>query len=270
MKRLLSIFAGLALVGAIALAGAGLERAPWSGQAFFDAIGESVEPLVGSAWAAGQQARPVVRNATRTDVSGPVHDMPELPNKPSVLSEIFERPRKLLPNREGTSGPAGDDAVQESGGEPAVATVESNFEGVANVNSVLPPDTVGDIGPNHYVQMVNLSFAIFDRAGNKLHGPVKNNTLFSGFGGPCETTNSGDPIVLYDEIADRWMMSQFALPNFPSGPFYQCIAVSQTSDPLGSWYRYEFEISKDKLNDYPKFGVWPDGYYMAVNQFREW
>nr|WP_290666696.1 CHRD domain-containing protein [Ardenticatena sp.] len=150
---------------------------------------------------------------------------------------------------------------------PAIPAPNLTFEGVGNVNNVLPPDPVGDIGPNHYVEMVNIAFAIYDRSGNLLYGPANNNTLFAGFGGPCETANDGDPIVLYDHLADRWMMSQFALPNFPSGPFYQCIAVSQSGDPLGAWHRYEFLISNTKLNDYPKFGVWPDGYYMTINQF---
>jgi hypothetical protein len=221
----------------------------------------------GVAWAA-PAARPVVREATRTDTTQPLRAMPEIPPKPEILGQILEKPRKTLPNRIGSTGPSGDAAVQESGGEPATPTFGPNFEGVNNVNGVLPPDTVGDIGPNHYVQMVNLSFAVWDRAGNKLYGPVSNKTLWQGFGGPCETENDGDPIVLYDELADRWMMSQFALPNFPSGPFYQCIAVSQSPDPLGAWHRYQFAISQSKLNDYPKFGVWPDGYYMAVNQFK--
>ena len=73
--------------------------------------------------------------------------------------------------------------------------------------------------------------------------------------------------MLYDHLADRWFMSQFALPNYPSGPFYQCIAVSTSGNPMGSYNRYQFQVSATKLNDYPKFGVWPDGYYMAVNQF---
>jgi hypothetical protein len=199
--------------------------------------------------------------------------VPELPPTPAVLGEIFERPFKLLPNRQGSTPPAAatDPVLQGpiEGGEPSAPTTGANFEGVNNVNGVLPPDTVGDVGPNHYVQMVNLSFAIFSReTGEILYGPVNNNTLWQGFGGPCETTNNGDPIVLYDHLADRWMMSQFALPRFPRGPFYQCIAISKTGDPLGQWHRYEFTISQDKLNDYPKFGVWPDGYYMAVNQFK--
>ncbi len=91
------------------------------------------------------------------------------------------------------------------------------------------------------------------------------NTIWSGFGGYCQTTNHGDPIVLYDQLADRWMMSQFAVP--PSAPYYQCIAVSATSDPLGSWHRYAYAWPGNVFNDFPKFGVWPDGYYMTANQF---
>ncbi len=148
-----------------------------------------------------------------------------------------------------------------------IAAPLQNFDGVSNVNGVLPPDTNGDVGPNHYMQWVNLSFAIYSKTGALLYGPAAGNTLWSGFGGVCATSNDGDPIVQYDHLADRWMVSQFALPNYPSGPFYQCIAVSQTGDPTGAWYRYQFQISSSKMNDYPHFGVWPDGYYMTVNQF---
>lgn len=214
-------------------------------------------------------APPLVRDATRTDTSASLRRLPPISPAPVVLGQIFERPLKLLPNREGALSSAGlDPALQGPVGSAGAPVTLTSFEGVNNVNSVLPPDTVGDIGPNHYVQMVNLSFAIYDRSGNRLYGPVDNSTLWQGFGGPCETTNDGDPIVLYDHLADRWMMSQFALPNFPRGPFYQCIAVSQTADPMGAWHRYEFLISDTKLNDYPKFGLWSDGYYMTVNQFK--
>jgi subtilase family serine protease len=147
---------------------------------------------------------------------------------------------------------------------PAPAT---SFDGTANVDGVLPPDPNGAVGPNHYVQWVNLSFAIYDKSGTLLYGPAAGNTLWAGFGGPCEEGNEGDPIVLHDHLADRWFMSQLALPNFPFGPFYQCIAVSQTADPTGAYHRYAFVVSNDKLNDYPKFGVWPDAYYQTVNQF---
>jgi hypothetical protein len=140
-----------------------------------------------------------------------------------------------------------------------------NFEALDNRNGVYPPDTTGDVGPDHYVQWVNLSFAIFDKSGGLLGGPFNGNVLWAGFGGPCETTNNGDPIVLYDHLADRWFMSQFAINQST-----QCIAVSQTGDPLGEWYLYEFlaDAGTGALNDYPKFGVWPDGYYFTANMFN--
>jgi hypothetical protein len=146
-----------------------------------------------------------------------------------------------------------------------------NFEGIpATANApfaILPPDTEGDVGPNHYVQWVNTALAVYDKSGNLLYGPVPGRTLWSGFGDAfCSITDSGDPIVLYDRRADRWMMSQISFRG-PRGPFYQCIAVSQTPDPTGPFFRYAFKISDTKLNDYPKFGVWLDAYYMAINQF---
>jgi hypothetical protein len=139
-----------------------------------------------------------------------------------------------------------------------------NFNGVGNVNGVYPPDTDGDVGVNHYFQMINLSFAIWDKQGNLLYGPVDNSTLWSGFIGPWTGTNDGDPIVLYDEAADRWMASQFAI-NTNNGSYWQLVAVSATSDPLGSYHRYAFQMPA--FNDYPKLSVWPDGYYATFNMF---
>lgn len=127
-----------------------------------------------------------------------------------------------------------------------------------------PPDTTGAIGATQYVQWVNSSFAVFDKAsGAPVYGPAAGNTLFTGFGGACETSNDGDPVVLYDRLADRWILMQFAVPN--GGPYYQCIAVSKTSDATGGYYRYSFQYSG--FNDYPKAGVWPDAYYVTYNMF---
>jgi subtilisin-like proprotein convertase family protein len=133
-----------------------------------------------------------------------------------------------------------------------------------------PPDTVGDVGPNHYVQAVNTTWGVYSKAtGARIFGPLKGNSFYAGFGGPCETTNDGDPIVLYDQLADRWLISQFALPNIGSnaGPFYQCIAISTSGDPTGTYHRYQFLFDNNDLNDYPHFGLWPDGYYATVNVF---
>lgn len=140
-----------------------------------------------------------------------------------------------------------------------------NFEGVSNTYGVYPPDTQGDVGPNHYVQVVNLGFQIWNKTGTSLYGPADLSTIWTGIPAPWNGTNNGDPIVLYDQAANRWMIAQFSLPN--STQYAMLLAVSQTSDPTGGWYRYVFQFGS-KMPDYPKFGVWPDGYYMAVNQFN--
>jgi hypothetical protein len=130
-----------------------------------------------------------------------------------------------------------------------------------------PPDPVGDIGPNHYVQMVNSSLAVFSRAGTLLFGPVSTSTVFTALGGPCATGKGYDGVVLYDPLADRWLITQLAyLPqNASTGPFFECAAVSRTPDPTGQYSLYAFRYTN--FNDYPKFGVWPDGYYVTYNMF---
>jgi hypothetical protein len=218
--------------------------------------------------------RPVVQLSGRHDVSPPLREL-----TPAAL-----RPKKALTVNPFGSGvmplPSSPDnattapgATKHSDVEVAQSTLGpmpdpiASFDGVSDIR-FLPPDPNGDVGPDHYVQMVNSSFGIFTKDGTRVFGPVDNNTLWAGLGGPCEKTNDGDPIVLYDHLADRWLLSQFSIPNPPEGPFYECVAVSQTGDPTGSYFRYEFRISKTRWNDYPKLGVWPDAYYMSANQFE--
>jgi len=136
---------------------------------------------------------------------------------------------------------------------------------LGNVNGVFPPDTDGDVGPDHYFLMINSSFAIYNKEGIKLYGPADNSTLWDGFPGPWSGTNDGDPIVLYDEEADRWFASQFAV-NTGDGSFWELVAISETGDPLGAWYRYAFEFNY--FNDYPKFGVWHNAYLGTFNYFN--
>lgn len=180
----------------------------------------------------------------------------EVPNEFDIIN--LDENKSLLNHADSALQPFfGTDA-----GEPVII---QNFAGINNNYGVAPPDTHGDVGPNHYFQMVNMGFAIWDKNGTKLYGPVDNITLWSGFPGPWSSTNDGDPVVLYDEYAGRWIATQFSLPNYPNGPFYELVAVSKTGDPTGAWNRYAFEF--DNMPDYPKFGVWPDGYYMTCNQF---
>jgi hypothetical protein len=138
-------------------------------------------------------------------------------------------------------------------------------QGTFTVNGI-PPDTNGAVGNSQYVQLVNTSFTVFDKAtGAVVYGPVATNTIWSGFGGQCQTNNDGDGIVLYDKAANRWVIQQFAV-NGGTGPlFFECIAVSATSDATGSWHRYAFQMPN--FPDYPKIGVWPDAYYASFNMF---
>ncbi len=164
--------------------------------------------------------------------------------------------------------PNGPDPVaQRFNGQTGHRGPNLNFDGVGNVNGVYPPDTDGDVGPDHYFQMINLSFSIYDKAGNQLYGPVDNSTLWNGFIGPWTGTNDGDPVVLYDSEADRWMASQFAI-NTSNGTFWELIAISETGDPMGAYYQYAFEFPA--FNDYPHFGIWNDGYYATFNMFGEY
>jgi hypothetical protein len=215
------------------------------------------------------QIRPVVRHAEYFDKTPPLRDMQIFAPGPRdrswkdgiIRNEDSERERNDNPN----PLPSGADPVmQKIFGHREEPMIVANFEGVPNLNSVYPPDTDGDVGPNHYFQMINLSFQIFDKEGNSLYGPADNKTLWNGFIGPWTSTNDGDPIILYDEMADRWVATQFAI-NTPDGTFWELVAVSATGDPLGEYYRYAFEFPA--FNDYPKMGVWPDGYYFSFNMF---
>ena len=129
---------------------------------------------------------------------------------------------------------------------------------------ILPPDMNGDVGPNHYVQVVNSLIRVYDKSGQPMSPPIKISKLFEPLGTVCSTRNDGLAVVLYDPLADRWIISQ-TCTAFP--PFRQMFAISKTGDPLSDYYSYEFVMPNVKLNDFPKFGVWPDGYYMTTDEF---
>jgi hypothetical protein len=177
-----------------------------------------------------------------------------------IRNEVIEN--KVVTDNALPQGP--DPVAQRYNGRLQHRGPGVNIDGVGNVNGVLPPDTQGDVGPDHYFQMINLSFAIYDKEGNLLYGPVDNSTLWNGFIGPWTGTNDGDPILLYDSEADRWFASQFAI-NTSNGTYWELIAISETGDPLGAYYQYAFEFPA--FNDYPKVGVWHDAYYATFNMF---
>src|SRR5438552_7567845 len=206
------------------------------------------------------------------DVSAPLTLLPPAPRS----SELVEHEVKPIPRPRGDQALAlAPDAVHQSRFVNALnmPLLLTSFDGVGNgfsgpngaftVNSA-PPDTNGDVGPNHYVQVVNSDLAVFNKSGTVLYGPVPINTLWSGFGGGCQTNNDGDPVVVYDSISDRWVISQFSVST---KPYLQCVAVSQTPDPTGTYFRYSFSYGNTDFPDYPKMGVWPDAYYITFNIF---
>ena len=150
-------------------------------------------------------------------------------------------------------------------------SAQLNFDGISfpGVNCFCaPPDTNGAVGATQYVQIVNTGLQVFDKTtGTSVLGPISIQSLWSGFGGPCETFGLGDPVVAYDQLANRWVVTEFA--SFP--PTFECIAVSTSSDATGSYNRYAFDLGTQfgfNFYDYPKLGVWPDAYYMSFNVFN--
>jgi len=177
------------------------------------------------------------------------------------------------------SAPLSIEAVQQGTPAALTAVAGANFEGPGTGLSGFtltgaPPDTTMAVGPNHIIAWVNSQFVIFDKAGNVLAAPANGSTLFASAGNSCATTNRGDPILQYDRLANRWILSQFAfglIGNSPAAPYLQCFAVSQTNNPLGAWYLYSVTFSSTApsgLNDYGKLGVWPDAYYTSYNMFQ--
>ncbi len=201
------------------------------------------------------------------DVSLPLIDMMRS-FQPEPYQQHEAEPRRSIPLPPGLQGLQEDPLLQPatSGFSPQVGL---NFEGIGDGQygftvEYAPPDTNGAVGATQYVQWVNTYFAVFDkRSGARIFGPTPGNVLWSGFGGGCQSNNDGDPIVLYDKLANRWVMSQFSVSTTP---YLQCIAVSSTSDATGTWHRYSFQYTY--FDDYPKMGVWSDGYYETFNMFN--
>jgi hypothetical protein len=221
---------------------------------------------VGAAAAAPPAPQVQVGRSLKNDLSRPLRSMRQIPPRRGPKIRVMPEPRPIPIERpEPAGGLSSATAPISVSTLPLSATAGVNFAGIPNVSGVLPPDTNGDVGPNHFVQMVNSAFQIWDKSGSSLLGPSDLSTLWTGFGLPCAGDNDGDPVVLYDSIADRWILSQFVAV----APFYgECIAVSQTGDPTGAYYRYYFPLSTTVFYDYPHLGVWPDGYYMGSNKFN--
>ena len=214
-----------------------------------------------------QSGPTTIRRDVHHDVSPPLSEMIKHAPPPSLERRPVE-PMKLIPLPPGLEQSQEDPVIQAGSVPPPTPPVTQSFEGLGNAQygfsvTGAPPDTNGTVGATQYVQWVNTSFAIFNKStGALISGPTAGNTLWSGFGGGCQANNDGDPIVLYDKIAQRWVFSQFSVSTTP---YLQCIAVSTTSDATGTYNRYSFQYSN--FDDYPKMGVWPDAYYETFNMF---
>lgn len=196
------------------------------------------------------------------DVSLPLRDMARLTPLPD------SRAQRIVPNLPGAPGRPMvsnvPDPVAQHVVLPDVSTTNLlNFDG-QGADGVAPPDTEGSVGTTQYVQWVNIEYNVYDKTtGAKILGPVAGNAFWSGFGGSCQTNNSGDPIVIFDKQAQRWFVAQ----NVFSPPYMACIAVSTSSDATGTYNRYAFSLGSQNFPDYPKWGVWSDAYYMGYRNF---
>lgn len=213
------------------------------------------------------QVHPDVFPALKHDVSPPLREIkpvPPVPGPPRVIQRLWAHPPKTTPYQP-------NPVLQSSHGLPISVTPGLNFKGIDEASQqaqslllAVPPDTNGTVGATQFIQWVNYAFEVFDKtSGAMLYGPAAGDAIWSGFGGPCETNNSGDPIAQYDKAAGRWVLTQ---PVFTK-PFVICVAVSTTSDYTGQFYRYAF--SMPAFPDYPKLGIWPDAYYMSIDLYTQ-
>ncbi|MBC7778593.1 MAG: fibronectin type III domain-containing protein, partial [Proteobacteria bacterium] len=227
-------------------------------------LGAVLAAAGGAALAADAPATlsPEVSQAVRVDTSRPMRDIvlemaaesretaPSLQQVPNIFPKRKQSGEILPEVRE-----AARFGVQRSPtGTPAPSTlVAFNGLGGSESGGFIPPDTNGDVSLEHYIQWVNVRWSVFNKTtGARISGPTNGNSFWSGFGGPCEVENDGDPIALWDDRAQRWIMSQFVATD----PGAQCFAISTTSDPLGTYHRYQFNFPD--FGDYPHIGVWTD------------
>src|SRR5262245_29560697 len=231
---------------------------------FASGSGSRAPTVSGSAPVAmnGAAGRVYVGHSYKNDVSPALGDIPAMPLNPVPEREAAANP--LI----GRHQSARDPVVQQNLASPSMPSPTLNFDGIPFPGvgcNCAPPDTNGEVGATQYVQIVNEGFQVFDKStGASVYGPAGIATLWSGFGGVCQNSGDGDPVVLYDQIANRWIISQFAGVSVPTD---ECIAVSTTSDATGTWFRYGYHLGSNFF-DYPKLAVWPDAYYMSMNVFN--
>jgi hypothetical protein len=241
-------------------------------------------PAVAQPRSRPQPLTPKFSTAVAFDVSPALRSLPRVARPRTFPPDTV---LEVRPERRGSEGPeahrvkpySADGALQMFNRTPTIPAPLLTFEGMANQDNfnvfgfrVNPGDPNGEVGPNNFVEMINLVFAVYDKAGNLLAGPVDTGSLWAGFSIPDCTDPSGDPVVLYDQFMDRWLLSQFTTSGLsdPTKPFWNCVAVSTSGDPAGTYYRYAFETTSDGIfyfPDYPKYGNWTDSYVLTTREF---
>ncbi len=226
------------------------------------------------AQAANQAGSDVIVGASyHNDVSPALRDVQQ--GWPLVFKERHEaNPNPQIPNNHQDSP---DTAVQNLDISarallaPTMPGPLLNFNGIPFPGvgcNCAPPDTNGSVGSTQFVQIVNEGYQVFDKAtGTSILGPNSIVSVWSGFGGACENFGFGDPTVVFDKIARRWVITEFASTNGGLPITDECIAVSTSDDATGTYNRYGFHLS-NKFIDYPKLAVWPDAYYLSINLFN--
>jgi hypothetical protein len=188
-------------------------------------------------------------------------------NAPVVIKESKHMLSPSLSDLTPSPVPAGAKAQAQASRSLAVKNVTFNapllnFDGTKGTGYNYS-DATGAVGATQYVQVTNLQYTIYNKTtGAKVRGPFAENALWKTFGGPCQTSNNGDGVVMYDQAAARWVFHHHAEPV--NGPYLNCVAVSTTSDATGAYYLYAFENTIN-LPDQPKLAIWPDAYYIGQN-----
>jgi hypothetical protein len=267
--RFVVAFASIALVVPMGVATAGSPAAPSAAAAHLGAAVDGVTRV-------GAPVAP-------TKFIGDLRSLPQIPARPRPDIELIGPNAVAAGPSEESPGPAGP-----AGPSAPMPAATRSFPGLSfndtcsggSCGSGWPPDTNGDVGPNHYIQAVNTSYAIYSKTGTLLTS-FSEDALFSVTGSnPCNGNSAGDPVVLYDTIADRWILTNFAFgvdgSGNPVSPFYECIAASASSDPVsGGWNLYTLRMDPGTagwpavgtMNDYPRFGLWTDCLYYTANEF---
>jgi hypothetical protein len=230
--------------------------------------------VAGSSLASTGTAGPQVIDGKFQGTSPEVDSLPVLPVPQAPLHTLGIE--ALKPS--GTVPGAKDPVIQKAKGSGPISGPIQNFDGIClpfgepcaqpSSCSCLPPDTDGEVGSTQYVQMVNSDFIVFSKAGAVLRGATPIDQLWAGTTSECASHNDGDPVVVYDQLANRWLLSEFVAQPTATEQYAECIAVSTTSSATGSYYLYEFDFGRT-FHDYPKLGVWPDAYYMSSNEFPD-